>query len=76
MNIGKTMKELREERGLSRKEVAAELGITVTALWKIENGRVRPKQETLFAYCRAMGFPLAYFYNKSFTISDFIAPPA
>lgn len=75
MNIGKAFLEIREETGLSRRELAEKLGCTPTSLWKIENGRVSPKKSTIDKLCALLGVPLAYFYNKSFTAEDFRVNP-
>lgn len=72
MNIGKAMMQLREEAGLSRREMAAKLGIQPTSLWKIDNGRVEPKTSTIARFCEIIGTPIAYLYIKAFTIEDFL----
>lgn len=71
MNLGKAFKEIREEAGLSRPEMARRLGITPGALWKIEAGRVRPKEITVGKFCFLRGVPLARFYMLAFEKHDF-----
>lgn len=72
MEIGKIMKELREERGLTRPLMASKLGITASALWKLENGRTWPKKATVDRFCAEAKIPLAYLYIRSFTMEDFV----
>ena len=72
MNIGKSMQTIREELGLSRPEMAERLGCSKTAVWKIENNRVHPKNETINRFCRITGTPLARVYTMSFEAEDFV----
>lgn len=71
MEIGKAFKELRDERGLSRAAVAKKIGCTLSALSKIERGKVIPKQSTIETFCEAMHVPLAGFYFRALTSEDF-----
>lgn len=71
MNIGKVFKELREEKNVPQKEMARALGITRSALWKIENGMVWPRKSTIDDFCSLNGIPVAYFYQRSFTLEDY-----
>ena len=66
------MQELREEAGLSRREMAERLGIKPTSLWKIENNRVEPKKSTVAKFCALLGLSLAYLYTKAFEKEDFL----
>lgn len=45
MNFGERVRELRKERGLSQRELAARAGIDFTYLSKIENARMEPPSE-------------------------------
>jgi transcriptional regulator with XRE-family HTH domain len=47
--IGARLRERRERRGLSLRKLAAELGISPSALSQIETGRSRPTVGTLYA---------------------------
>ena len=69
------MLTIREECGLSRQEMAQKLGCTPTSIWKIENGKVTPKQSTIAKFCVTTATPLAYFYNRAFTAEDFRMNP-
>ena len=71
MNIGKAMARIREENGLSRKELAEKLQCMPTSLWKIENNRVQPKQSTIDYFCFVTRTPLARLYMLAFEARDF-----
>lgn len=71
MDVGKAMKDIREERGLSQRTMAKEVGITQPSLCKIERGRYEPKQKVIVDFCRVLRIPLAYFYQRSFTLDDY-----
>lgn len=58
MEQAKTLARLREEKGLSQKEVAEELGVTRQAVSGWESGRTRPSVEKLVAVCRLYGVPV------------------
>lgn len=75
MNIGKAMKEMRELGQISRSQMAKDLGITESALWKIENGKTVPKGSTISRFCAKMIIPLAYLYHNSFEAEDFLEVP-
>lgn len=71
MNYGKAFKEIREEQGLSRAEVAKQIGCTPSALSKIENGKTVPKEKTIAKFCLLARVPLARFYTLAFEKRDF-----
>lgn len=72
MNHGKVFKEIREASNTSRPQMARELGITASALWKIEHSKASPKKETISRFCRLAGISLAYFYISSLEKEDFL----
>lgn len=72
MNYGKAFREIREDMQMNRPELARSIGLTTTALWKIEHGRTVPKPKTIESLCRLVHIPLAYFYNKAMTIEDYM----
>ena len=71
MNYGKVFKEIREEMNLSRQELATKLGITKSALWKIENGISTPKPSTIVALSSVSGMPVARIQIGSIEPKDF-----
>lgn len=74
MKIGKAFKDIREESGIKQREMAARLGMTPTALWKIENGKTFPKWKTMSKFMAEMHIPTAYFFSKAMGMEDYIHP--
>lgn len=70
------MKEIREGQKLSSREMAARLGITPSALWKIENGKVVPKKGTIDKFCFETRTPVARLYHLAMESSDFAPLPS
>lgn len=64
----------RLEHSISRPEMAKRLGMTQSALWKIEAGRTLPKQKTVERFCAELGISLAYMYIKALEEVDFFPP--
>lgn len=71
MNIGRAMQAIREERGLSRKDVATMLGCTANSIWKIENGKTQPKPKTVQLFCEYLETPIARLYTLALEDADF-----
>lgn len=57
--LAAALRELREERGLSREEVAFRAGISTGALARIELGQSSPAWVTVMQIARALGLSLA-----------------
>ena len=74
MDYGKVFKKQREKMGISQREMAKKLGLTPSALWKIESGRNVPKEGTIVKLCSVAFIPLAYFYKEATTLSDYAFP--
>lgn len=74
MDYGRAFKEIREELGWNRPQVAEKLGITRGALWKIENSKTEPKRKTIHKFCAEAHIPIAYFYTKTMDLEDYICP--
>ena len=71
MDFAKAFRTLREEAGLSRPEMAAQLCCTQSALSKIERGKVIPKNSSIIALCALVRVPVARFYLLALEASDF-----
>ena len=54
MSIGSRIKQAREKRGLSRKELATLVGVTVSAIGNYETGISFPKPQVLCALFGAL----------------------
>jgi Zn-dependent peptidase ImmA (M78 family)/transcriptional regulator with XRE-family HTH domain len=55
----------REIRRLQKIELAAELGVTPSAITQFENGTVRPNAQTVGRMCMSLQFPASFFADKS-----------
>ena len=60
MNIGNAIKEIRKEKRISRKNLASASGISVTALYNIENDLSMPSANNLQRIRRALDVPMSY----------------
>lgn len=69
MNIGKAIRDLRKQQGLTQGELASQAGITQAALSAIENG-TRPNPETLKNLCSALNVSEALVYIMGLEKSD------
>lgn len=58
------IKELRENRGLSQRELSSKLGLSRTSVWELENGYVRLNQETLQLYSDFFHVSFDYLLGK------------
>lgn len=71
MNLGKVFKKFREEKGITQRSLAQALGITPTALYKIESGRNCPKQKTIESFQMISGYPTARIYIEALGPEDY-----
>lgn len=60
MNIGNAIKEIRKEKRISRKNLASASGISVTALYNIENDLSMPSANNLQRIRHALDVPMSY----------------
>lgn len=59
MNIGEKIKEFRQKRGLSQKQLGELCGMADSAIRRYENGRAKPKLETLERIIEALDLSTA-----------------
>lgn len=64
MNIGNTLTDLRKRKGLSRQNLADELGISVHTYIKYENESVKPPYETLSKLADFYGVTTDYLLGR------------
>lgn len=57
MNIGKLIKEKREEKGLSRRQLAEAVGVKEAMVSHVENGFRKVKPSRAAKYESALGIP-------------------
>ncbi len=53
--FGSTVRELRKSRGLSQEKLAFEVGMDLTSINEIENGRRNPTLRTIVKIAQALG---------------------
>ncbi|MDD1829370.1 helix-turn-helix domain-containing protein [Photobacterium sp. ZSDE20] len=56
--IGKTLANARKNRGLTQREIAAQIGIPATTLSKIENGHFSGSLKILYYYADYLGYEI------------------
>ena len=66
MSFAERLQELREDRGISRKDLAANLNITVSALGMYEQGRREPNMEMLIRLADYFNVTLDFLVGRSF----------
>ena len=70
MNLGAAIKEIRKAKRITRKDLAAAAGISVTAMYNIETEQSMPGNETLQRLCQALDVPMSYILVFSVTEED------
>ena len=70
MEIGNTIRSIREELGYSRKALAEQIGITQGALWKVEFGKTNAKPQTIDRFLQVSGVSRAEFYIRALGYGD------
>jgi transcriptional regulator with XRE-family HTH domain len=63
---GERIKQARELRGLTQKELARRVNITQSIIAQIENGIRPPSENILECIILTTGFPLSFFKQPSF----------
>src|SRR4051794_4020568 len=61
--LGRRVRELREQRGLSMRALAAEVGVTSGFVSQIENGQVAPSLTTLYRLTDALGVGMSELFD-------------
>ncbi|MBL8588552.1 MAG: helix-turn-helix transcriptional regulator [Methylobacteriaceae bacterium] len=70
--VGRGLREIRELRGLTARDLAARAGISAAMVSRVENGQVSPSLGILEALAGALEVPLAsLFSNAGSPIADF-----
>jgi putative transcriptional regulator len=62
------MRQLRESRGLSQGQLAAELGVSRQTVNAIETGRYLPSLPLAFAIARFFGLPIEEIFHDDQTV--------
>ncbi|MEV7970658.1 XRE family transcriptional regulator [Sphaerisporangium sp. NPDC088356] len=72
-HLGRRLRELRLQSGMSLRALARELGISASAVSQIELGTMRPSVSRLIAFVSAIGVPLAAVFDTAEAV-DAAAP--
>ncbi|WP_417278531.1 helix-turn-helix domain-containing protein [Celeribacter sp.] len=67
--LSDTLKRLRQDQTLTLAKLAAQSGLSVSTLSRIENGQLSPTFETLEKLCSGLGLSLNAFFNAGQTSS-------
>jgi len=65
VRFGDRVRQSREQLNMSRKELAAKVGITASAVGNYENGISSPKEEVLLALFDALGVDANFLFQDS-----------
>lgn len=63
VDVGVRLRQLREARGLSIRELGRQSGLSANALSLIERGRSSPSVSTLYKVSAALGIPITSFFE-------------
>lgn len=64
VNVGGRLREMREERRVSMRGLAAKSGLSANALSMIERGKTSPSVSTLYKLADAMGVDITAFFGE------------
>jgi transcriptional regulator with XRE-family HTH domain len=62
--LGKRLRRLRADRGLTQRAAAARIGVGPPVLRRLETGRANPSLAILVSIARAFGIPLSRLLRK------------
>ncbi len=65
LNVGQTLRTLREQRGLSLRALADKCGLSFNAISRIEHGENSPTVATLHLLANALHVPITAFFESS-----------
>ena len=74
MNEKNTLRRLREQRGLTKEEAAAELGVSRQSVSQWESGKTFPSTKRLVALSRLYGVPLEEMTQTDTADADHTSP--
>lgn len=64
INVGNRLRELREDRNISMRGLAAKSGLSANALSMIERGKTSPSVSTLYKLADALGVDITAFFGE------------
>jgi len=72
VDVGKRLRELRQERSMSMRALARASGLSANALSMIERGRTSPSVSTLYKLADAMGIPITAFFREEPPLQEIV----
>ena len=76
MGIGNRIREAREKRGLTQKELANQLGITASAVTNYENDTSHPKEPVLYAIMQVLQVDANFLFQDHFAAKKELPAPS
>lgn len=70
MDIGKALRKVRKEKGISQKELAFRTGLSANSICSIENNICVPTEKNMARICETLEIPRAYLLLNSITDDD------
>lgn len=70
MGIGKRIKEARERKGFTQKELGKIIGVTGSAITNYENGTSHPKEPVMYALIDALGVDANFLFQDCVKIKE------
>ena len=70
MRVGEKVREIRNEKKLSLRQLAAMTDMNHAYLSRIENAKVQPSVESLIKIAKALGCDVADFFEKKMEVDD------
>jgi transcriptional regulator with XRE-family HTH domain len=68
--IGRNIKRIRQEKGLTQQDLQAATNITIKSLSLIENGHTQARRSNLKAISQALGCPLSDLIRTPMTVQE------
>lgn len=65
MNFGERLRIIRTERGLSQRQIAEALGVSVNSISQYENGKRFPDEKTIVGLCEFFKVSADYLFGLS-----------
>jgi transcriptional regulator with XRE-family HTH domain len=76
MDVGTRLRSLREQRGLSQRDLAHKAGLSSATISMIENARISPTVGTLRRIVESMGLTIAEFFSPAPSVTNPVFFPA
>jgi transcriptional regulator with XRE-family HTH domain len=76
LEVGRRLKKIRVEKGLTQKELAAKIqqGVDYTYIGRIERGQQLPSLKVLLRISEAFSLPIGYFFSETSETVVYLTP--